>query len=185
MEIHPAEGVAGLPPGVGAYPGGCLLRLEPDGKTLTKLCRLPEGQGIITFTADFARERLYCLAWPNGKLCVARPSDDSNSDEGGKDDGSWLLDVYDYPGRGGGEGVHVWLPVVCKQWRHGRRWTWWSALLGNFSGRWCPRLLVAACWQMQVHFAVSAVYNGARYVWRVANWCALCLILDNRLIFRS
>lgn len=58
MEVHPAAGVPGLPHGVAPYPGGCLLRLAPDGVSVTRLARLPGGEGIITFAADFERKRL-------------------------------------------------------------------------------------------------------------------------------
>ena len=100
METLPAVG----PGGLGAYPGGCLLRLEPDGTTVTRLARLPDGEGVLTLAADFRRRRLFCLLWPSGRLCVARPA---GADGGGAAGGdAWQVEVHDYPGRGGGEGVH-------------------------------------------------------------------------------
>ena len=43
-----------------------------------------------------------CLAWPSGRLCVARPQ----LTEGEASAADWHIDVFDYPGRGGGEAVH-------------------------------------------------------------------------------
>ena len=66
---------------------------------MRNLARLPDGGGLITFAADFPRQRLFGLTWPKAWLAVATPGADG---EGGE----WGVQYFDYPGRGDGEATH-------------------------------------------------------------------------------
>ena len=127
METLPVP--PGRPSHLGPYPGGVVMklakggRLTPQGKVggkLTALCRIPDGEGIVTMTCDLKRKRIYCLSWPSGFLYLASAaslpqdwgaakvdvrSSSSSSSPTGK--ATWSISKkIDYPGRGEGESVH-------------------------------------------------------------------------------
>jgi hypothetical protein len=57
----------GIPPqGWKPYPGGHFLAYDMKTKKFDDLAKAPRGEGIITFTMDTQRGRLYGLTWPAG-----------------------------------------------------------------------------------------------------------------------
>lgn len=57
----------GIPPeGWKPYPGGHFLAFDMKTKKFEDLAKAPRGEGIITFTMDTQRGRLYGLTWPAG-----------------------------------------------------------------------------------------------------------------------
>jgi hypothetical protein len=54
------------PPGYKPYPGGHFMVYDMASGKLQSLARAPVGQGIIDFTMDGQRGRLYGLTWPSG-----------------------------------------------------------------------------------------------------------------------
>ena len=107
-----------LPEGFGPYPGGAILSLTPKSKDFAVLGRVPGGEGIVTMNVDHASGRCFVLTWPNGKFIVydknpnatGAGGGDGDGGEGGRTKGAEELPlegtVIEYPGRGGGEGVH-------------------------------------------------------------------------------
>jgi hypothetical protein len=59
----------GIPPeGWKPYPGGHFLAFDMKTKKFEDLAKAPRGEGIITFTMDTKRSRLYGLTWPAGRF---------------------------------------------------------------------------------------------------------------------
>jgi hypothetical protein len=59
----------GIPPeGWKPYPGGHFLAFDMTTKKFEDLAKAPRGEGIITFTVDTKRNRLYGLTWPAGRF---------------------------------------------------------------------------------------------------------------------
>jgi hypothetical protein len=56
------------PPGMKPYPGGHFLEYEMATGRFRSLAVAPRNEGIITFTMDAQRQRLYGLSWPTGHL---------------------------------------------------------------------------------------------------------------------
>src|SRR4051794_4439664 len=57
----------GVPPaGYRPYPGGHLLSLDLNTKSIKSLAIEPHGEGIITMNMDPKRRRIYGLTWPTG-----------------------------------------------------------------------------------------------------------------------
>ena len=54
------------PPGYKAYPGGHFLSYDLATGHFEGLAKAPQGEGIISFMMDPARERLYGITWPSG-----------------------------------------------------------------------------------------------------------------------
>lgn len=92
-----------LPDGFAAYPGGSILSLTPGANTFKVLGKVP-AQGIVTMNVDHNSGRCFVLTWPHGEFMVF----DKAKEGGGGGGGGDLLvpTTIEYPGRGGGEGVH-------------------------------------------------------------------------------
>lgn len=60
----------GSAPGFAPYPGGCFFALDRKGgsEAISSIAQAPEGEGIITMTADPVRRRLHALTWPSALL---------------------------------------------------------------------------------------------------------------------
>ncbi len=60
---------AGVPkPGYKPYPGGHFLAYDMATGNFENLASAPDGQGLIDFSMDTKRGRLYGLTWPNGNF---------------------------------------------------------------------------------------------------------------------
>ena len=80
-----------VPDGLGEYPGGCVLSLDPKTCETKVHYRDGDGEGILAFARDVERGISYALTWPCGYFTVVDASGSSK---------------LDYKGRGNGEAVH-------------------------------------------------------------------------------
>ena len=87
-----------LPESFGEYPGGCILSLSPATGEFCVLGRVPGGEGIVSMNVDHSTGRCFVLTWPKGLFIVFDKVDASSHE--------LVASIIDYPGRGGGEGVH-------------------------------------------------------------------------------
>lgn len=54
------------PPGYKPYPGGHFISYDLKTGKFDDLAKAPEGEGILAFTMDPQRGRLYAITWPSG-----------------------------------------------------------------------------------------------------------------------